>query len=334
MNPPLDAATDADPDARMRDASEHLPDAETFDASDAMVDSDTGSHDSAVDATLDDDAGTPGPLRFHGLACRHYHCCAIDADQALHCWGDNSLGQSEVPPGRFVSVSVGASHGCAIDTAQRVRCFGRTDLVAAQPLSGSFSEVAVDVGHACALRADGSVLCWGDNTYGQLDAPSVPLRQVQTGRAASCGVTEDANVVCWGLTFDWILPSAKVTDVAIGGAACALTTVGEIVCLTLDFEQPWDTPPAGPFVALALGGYHACTLDAAGALRCFGEGTYGMEGSPECDDSPDHQCGQANPPSGTFTEVAAGLLHTCAIRTDGSVVCFGVNNVGQLDAPQ
>ena len=33
--------------------------------------------------------------------------------------------------------------------------------------------------------------------------------------------------------------------------------------------------------------------------------------------------GQATPPEGTFTAVAAGSLHSCGIRTDGTLACWG-----------
>ena len=39
------------------------------------------------------------------------------------------------------------------------------------------------------------------------------------------------------------------------------------------------------------------------------------------------------PAEGTFTAVAAGFWHTCAIRADGGIDCWGVNQSGLLDAP-
>ena len=43
--------------------------------------------------------------------------------------------------------------------------------------------------------------------------------------------------------------------------------------------------------------------------------------------------GQADAPVGDFTAVSAGSNHSCAIRSDGSVVCWGDNTSGQTDAP-
>ncbi len=46
----------------------------------------------------------------------------------------------------------------------------------------------------------------------------------------------------------------------------------------------------------------------------------------------DNEYGQLDAPTGTFTNVAVGIRHSCGIRTGGAVVCWGSSS-RQLDAP-
>lgn len=43
--------------------------------------------------------------------------------------------------------------------------------------------------------------------------------------------------------------------------------------------------------------------------------------------------GQSTPPTGTFTQVSAGVRHSCAVATDGSVQCWGRNRNNESAAP-
>ena len=43
--------------------------------------------------------------------------------------------------------------------------------------------------------------------------------------------------------------------------------------------------------------------------------------------------GRATPPDGTFQSVSAGRDHTCGVKTDGTVACWGFNNSGQATPP-
>jgi Tfp pilus assembly protein PilW len=43
--------------------------------------------------------------------------------------------------------------------------------------------------------------------------------------------------------------------------------------------------------------------------------------------------GQASPPAETFTQVAAGALFTCGLKTDGSLACWGWDGEPQIDPP-
>ena len=43
--------------------------------------------------------------------------------------------------------------------------------------------------------------------------------------------------------------------------------------------------------------------------------------------------GQAEAPSGRYSAVASGSEHSCGLRTDGTITCWGMNVGGQVDAP-
>jgi alpha-tubulin suppressor-like RCC1 family protein len=41
--------------------------------------------------------------------------------------------------------------------------------------------------------------------------------------------------------------------------------------------------------------------------------------------------GQSSPPAGAFIQVAAGRFHSCGVKADGLLVCWGDNASGQID---
>ena len=50
------------------------------------------------------------------------------------------------------------------------------------------------------------------------------------------------------------------------------------------------------------------------------------------DDASDTEVAVSLPPM-IFDSISAGAWHTCGVRTDGAVVCWGDNNYGKSDAP-
>lgn len=47
----------------------------------------------------------------------------------------------------------------------------------------------------------------------------------------------------------------------------------------------------------------------------------------------DNSDGQADAPSGSYTAISVGRRHSCAIHTDATLACWGNNDYGQTDAP-
>jgi alpha-tubulin suppressor-like RCC1 family protein len=104
-------------------------------------------------------------------------------------------------------------------------------------------------------------------------------------------------------------------------------------------DTEWESPqveiiPAAalPDVAAVTAGLsHTCALNTSGAVLCWGDNTYGQLGTGG------RSLGAANPfprtvngLAGDVQQIAAGDLHTCALTTDGWVLCWGSNAQGQL----
>src|SRR5207247_7328449 len=93
------------------------------------------------------------------------------------------------------------------------------------------------------------------------------------------------------------------------------------------------TSPTAPstvkdLTALAAGLTHTCGLVDDGTLVCWGLGSDGELGNAGVATFrvPVIAAGGA----GNFVGVAAGRQHTCAIRADGSVACWGAGASGQI----
>src|SRR5262249_53775642 len=74
-------------------------------------------------------------------------------------------------------------------------------------------------------------------------------------------------------------------------------------------------------VAIAGGEYHTCAILGDGTAACWGEGSAGQLGTGASianTSTPQHVAGVTE-----ITAIAAGVDHTCALRADGSVWCWG-----------
>jgi alpha-tubulin suppressor-like RCC1 family protein len=85
---------------------------------------------------------------------------------------------------------------------------------------------------------------------------------------------------------------------------------------------------AGDLFRVAAGQEHGCGLDAAGRAFCWGANWGGQVGDAS---TLDPRLAPV-PLSGghTFSGLAAGSHHTCGLRPDGGVLCWGDNSFGQL----
>ena len=80
-------------------------------------------------------------------------------------------------------------------------------------------------------------------------------------------------------------------------------------------QTPIPQPSSGIGITVSSGGAHYCALHGRnGSILCWGE----------------NEQGQASPPrTGRYTAIVSGETHSCALRTDGAVVCWGSIVVGR-----
>jgi alpha-tubulin suppressor-like RCC1 family protein len=81
---------------------------------------------------------------------------------------------------------------------------------------------------------------------------------------------------------------------------------------------------------LAVGDLHACALLGTGAVWCWGRNEFGAVG----DNTMGPSTVQVNAVPALEIKDAVGIAlggaHSCARRQTGQVLCWGVNNFGQL----
>jgi alpha-tubulin suppressor-like RCC1 family protein len=277
------------------------------------------------------------------------HTCAVLASGGLRCWGENTDGAlgdgQDVTATRPVpvaalgasvgSVSVGASQTCAV-SGGAAYCWGSGDLGSDQtvnhglstlplPVQGQgagIAQISAGYGGACSRSTSGAVTCWGTNSRGRLgngsaepgsDIP-VPVSGILSG-ATDLSVG-DEGFVC---------------AVVSGGARCwGSNNMGELGDGTTT-DRPTPVPVAGlgsGVAAVAAGGEHACALTTSGGVQCWGNNLYGQlgNGTTAFFAKPVPVTGLS---SGVIA-ISAGYFHTCAVKADGTVVCWGHNDQGQL----
>jgi len=296
--------------------------------------------------------------------------CGLLKDQTVTCWGDEYRGQTAPRGGTFTQLSSGYEHVCGLTTAGDVSCWGQIP-PENEFRGGPFTAVSAGLRFTCALAASGQITCWGDNQEGQSTPPNGAFSSVSAGGFHGCGVLLSGLVDCWGADPDGQAspPDGVFDDVSAGhDHTCGVRPDGRIVCWGRNNVGQSD-PPDGLYSTVSAGTAHTCAVDLDGYASCWGGeepppafglwGPYstqitGMVGAvsgpvAQLDAGPlAWTCGVLPgglgrcwsgpdlgglPPPGSFVKVSTGDTHSCAIRFDGSLACWGVNYQGQLDSP-
>ena len=283
-----------------------------------------------------------------------------------------------------VKLSLGPYHSCAVKSDGSVVCWGvsfATDATNGVPAgTNNVESIAAADRFTVALKSDETILGWGTN-WGAWNTSLKGLtgvKAVATGTAANqrralCVVLSNGNVQCdtQGGTAVPAAPATltgKVADVCVGRTdfACALTTTGKVQCW--GSVALGSTPPAGTnsnVLNVVCGASHACILDLNGTVSCWAVQAGGggvnatsvpstlgsgvkqissQSGRHTCaiksDDTVacwgfDHNSQVSGIPAGLtgVVHIGTGDDHSCAMKADGKVVCWGSNSDNKRTVP-
>ena len=128
---------------------------------------------------------------------------------------------------------------------------------------------------------------------------------------STCALGTDGVAFCWG----------KNSSGELGTGDLIPRVVATFSNAAIAFKK----------VSLSTGGAHACGLDVNGVAYCWGNREGGRMGDGT-DGEPWTFADVPVPVGGglTFTDIATGGDHICAVATDGSAWCWGHNLSGQL----
>ena len=179
----------------------------------------------------------------------------------------------------------------------------------------------IDAGsyHGCGITNTEVAYCWGLNLDGELGDGSIDsklaptavagglrFRQVSGGKYHSCAVTLSGDGYCWGSNL-------------VG----QLGAISQVLSSTPLLNQKAIT-----FASLSVGREHSCGLSLSGDAFCWGSNSGGQLGFFTENYSVDTAGFVFTALS--FTTIASGGLHNCAITPQGTTHCWGFNDQGQL----
>ena len=191
--------------------------------------------------------------------------------------------------------------------------------------NSNWTDISTGGYHSCGIKS-GKVYCWGKNDKGQLgDGTEIdkfsptPLTQnndnwldIETGGYHSCGI-KDINGVhklyCWGRgDFGQLGNGEDInqnTPVEVSG-------------------ENWES--------ISLGNTHTCGIRSENGvhkLYCWGKGTYGMLGY-ELDGTTAKNIPTLVIGGGSWLSVSTGYDHTCGIKDNNKLYCWGHGNSYKL----
>jgi uncharacterized repeat protein (TIGR03803 family) len=252
------------------------------------------------------------------IAAGGNHSLALCSDGTVAAWGYNGFGELGNNSTTSSSVPV------AVTTTMGTALAGKTVVA-----------IAAGNNHSLALCSDGTVAAWGYNPYGELGNnsttnSSVPVAVTTTGTALanktvvaiaagsndSMALCSDGTIAAWGYNTSGQLGNNSTTN---SDVPVAVTTTGTALANKT-------------VVAIAAGSNDSVALCSDGTLADWGVNDIGELGNNSTTNSnvPVSVLSSGVLANKTVVAIAAGLYHSMALCSDGTVAAWGYNVSGQL----
>ncbi len=304
------------------------------------------------------------------LAAGNWHSLALCADGTLAAWGGNSAGQlgndsttNVSVPGlvdttgvlatrTIVAVTAGASHSLVLCADGTLATFGSgfqgqlgngsflsvssaplAVIKASTPLaSRTVVAVAAGCNHNLALCSDGTMAAWGDNSEGELGDGTMTNRAVpvavgssgvlsgKTVTAVAAGGFHSLALGSDGTLYAWGSNQHSQLGSYVGLQSSAPVTVGGLLA-------------GKTVIAMAAGTDHSLALCSDGTLYAWGSNALGQlgTGSASTGDFGVSLVDTSGVLAGkTVVAIAAGIDHSMALCSDGTLAAWGEDSHGQL----
>ncbi|MET0589961.1 MAG: hypothetical protein ABWZ77_02190 [Naasia sp.] len=281
----------------------------------------------------------------------------------IACWGGGGLGvlgdgvgHEEALPVAitssargFTAVAIGVWHGCGV-TPTQYTCWGTNQngqlgnntAVAGGTLfapQGPFpigrylgtkagSAVSVSVGwlHSCVTTSDGSMACWGlNNNYQLAQNTSTTDLYIPTAVVQNVGTSQSP---IYSPMRPRLIRGSGQADSAVGFVNGAVVAWGSSPVT----QSGWPSD----LTSISQGTDFICGVSASRGLMCGGTlNTSGQLGNGNMTNPTNSAPAVVSDPNQVLTgktiiDLDSGSRHTCALAADGTIGCWGGNNVGQL----
>lgn len=287
------------------------------------------------------------------------HALALRADGSLVAWGDNSLGQLDLPalqeyeipktdmPGadriessnisssrRFVALSAGWYHSAALTEGGTVVAWGRNDRGQCDIPPGLTGVVSIASGkaHSIALRSDGTVETWGGSVGGPIEQPPglFEVTAIAAGEDMNLALKKDGSLTLWRHSYSRPieLPSEwrDIVSASFGGSTpMALRSDGEVLVGSGVYGIVPPPPGLWGVVSVAASYSTAYALTRSGSVIRWPSEKSSLFALPGSEiDFPDLI---------NVSTLVAGWRHAVAIQHDGTLISWGCNRFQQSIPP-